>query len=148
MIRIVNCTVSDVLCEEHMLDEYAQESSIKDMPHPKAQLSMYQDLEERGVLRVIGAYRDNFLIGFVTVMCSVLPHYGKKVAITESFFVPKAYRKTGAGLRLLHAAQEYTKEQCAVGLLVSAPYQGSLSKVLPRVGFKHTNEVFFWSSCA
>ena len=66
------------------------------------------------------------------------------VATTERFFV-KAHRKTGAGLRLLRAAEEKARALGSPGLLVTAPFEGDLFQVLPRVGYQETNRVFFKS---
>jgi GNAT superfamily N-acetyltransferase len=65
------------------------------------------------------------------------------VGVVESFFVGKAYRKSGAGLRLLHEAEKYALKNNLPGLLVSAPFGGDLAVVLPHVGYIETNRVFF-----
>ena len=72
-----------------------------------------------------------------------MPHYSVKMAVTESFFVAKAYRKSGAGLKLLHAAETYAKEIGCAGILVNAPFEKTLMDVLPRVGYQETHRVFF-----
>jgi len=149
MIELRLCSVRDVLAPENkvLIDEYSAESSIKGMPSTDAQLQTYQLLEDAGTLQVIGAFSGTKLVGYVTVIVSVVPHYNRGVGITESFFVAKSYRGTGAGIRLLRAAEKYVVDRGAVGMLVSAPYGGSLSKVLPRTGYAHTNEVFFRRLC-
>ena len=77
------------------------------------------------------------------LLVPVLPHFGRKVGVSESYFVAAEYRKTGAGLRLLHAAEEAAREAGAVGVLVSAPTGGILERVMPGVGYRETNRVFF-----
>ena len=79
-----------------LLNEYASESSISGLPHPKAKVEPYKMLESAGALDVYGAYVHEELVGFITVLVSILPHYGEKVAVTESFFVAKKHRKSGA----------------------------------------------------
>lgn len=128
---------------KQLLDEYAQESAINGLPHPAAKVDMYKHMESVGAIHVIAAFQDELLIGFVTVLSPVLPHYGIKIAVAESFFVFKAHRKSGAGLKLLHAAEAHSKEVEAYGLLVSAPTGGNLAEVLPHVGYEETNRVFF-----
>lgn len=126
-----------------LLDEYAQESSVSGLPHPSAKVETYRHLESIEAIRIIGAFVDDVLAGFIVVLSPVLPHYSVRVAVGESFFVAQAYRKTGAGLRLLRAAEDYTKEIGVCGFLVSAPLGGDLAEVLPHVGYAETNRIFF-----
>lgn len=140
------CTIADLEASPNireLLDEYAAESSIDGLPHPSAKVEMYKNLESHGTLYTIGAFLDDMLIGYITILASVLPHYSALVAVTESFFVGKAHRKTGAGLKLLHAAEEYAKGAGSPGILISAPFGGNLAEVLPHVGYTETNRVFF-----
>lgn len=126
-----------------LFDEYAGESAIRGLPSPSGRQDIYLHLESAGLLHAFSAIRDDCLIGFVTVLATVLPHYGCVVAVSESFFVAKAHRKAGAGLRLLRAAEDKARTLGAPGLLVSAPYGGDLFKVLPRTGYTETNRIFF-----
>lgn len=126
-----------------LLAEYASESAIAGLPPPSAKVETYRHLESVGMLHVLSAISDGELIGFITVLASALPHYSATVAVSESFFVAKAHRNTGAGLKLLRAAENKARELGSPGLLVSAPYGGDLFKVLPRVGYSETNRVFF-----
>lgn len=139
------CSVADVLGAStigQIAEEYA-ESSIKGLPTPMAKMDMYQHLEASGALSVFGAFVDGALVGFISVLCTVMPHYSVSLAVCESFFVLKSFRKTGAGLRLLNLAEERARSIGAPGLLISAPYGGILAGVLPRVGYAPSNTVFF-----
>jgi GNAT superfamily N-acetyltransferase len=123
--------------------EYAAESAIDGLPPPAAKMETYRQLERAGMLHAFGANLGDTLVGFITVLAPVLPHYGVPVAVSESFFVAQAHRSTGAGLRLLRAAEGKARTLGSPGLLVSAPFEGALFKVLPRVGYVETNRVFF-----
>jgi GNAT superfamily N-acetyltransferase len=126
-----------------LLAEYSAESSIAGLGKPCAQLEMYRKLEASGAAHFLGAFIEDELVGFVVLLVSVLPHYGVPVATTESFFVAKPARCSGAGLKLLREAEWVAKQAGAVGVFVSAPVDGVLVEVLPRVGFAETNRVFF-----
>lgn len=126
-----------------LLAEYAAESSIKGLPAPSAKMETYRHLESGGFLHVLASWLGDTLTGFITVLAAPLPHYGRTVAVSESFFVAKAHRSTGAGLKLLRTAEELAAKLGSPGLLVSAPFEGDLFKVLPRVGYVETNRVFF-----
>jgi GNAT superfamily N-acetyltransferase len=123
--------------------EYAAESAIDGMPPPAAKLETYRQLEATGMLHSFAAHHDAALVGFITLLAPVLPHYGVPVAVSESFFVARAHRRTGAGLRLLQAAEDLARTLGSPGLLVSAPFAGRLFEVLPRRGYVETNRVFF-----
>lgn len=128
---------------DELIEEYAAESSIVGMPKPAAKVESYRVYEGLGMLHAFVAVQGSSMIGFISVLTPVLPHYGRTVAVAESFFVAAAYRKTGAGLKLLEAAEDAAKQVGSPGLLVCAPFQGRLFEVLPRRGYTETNRIFF-----
>jgi GNAT superfamily N-acetyltransferase len=145
-LTIRRCNVVEIASAQniaHIVEEYAAESSIRGLPAPIAKLETYAHLEAAGALYVIGAFLNNLLIGFISVLSPVLPHYSRTVSVAESYFVLAEYRKTGAGLKLLHAAEDRAREVGSPGLLVSAPWGGVLANVLPHVGYEPSNQVFF-----
>lgn len=143
MIEIRKCTVADVLQEDYLLQSYGEESAIPGMPTPKAQCDAYRFMESTGTLHVFGAYLDTKLVGFISLLVTNLPHYGATVAMSESVFVLAEHRHTGAGMKLLATAKKAARNLNCKGLLMSAPAKGQLAKVLPNIGFTHTNDVFF-----
>lgn len=128
---------------KELCDEYAAESSIDDMPQIDPHLPMYRQLEAAGVLHAFGAFSGDELVGFLLMLISPVPHYSAVVANTESFFVRDGHRKGGTGVRLLKMAEEHAKNLGAVGVFVSAPSGGRLSRAMPLLGFHETNRVFF-----
>jgi GNAT superfamily N-acetyltransferase len=145
-VIVRHCTVAEILQApniDQIAAEYASESSIKGMPHPVGKMEMYHQLEAVGALSAFGAFVDDLPVGFITVLSTIMPHYSVYLTVSESFFVLKAHRKTGAGLRLLRMAEDRAREVGAPGLLVSAPYGGVLADVLPGVGYTPSNTVFF-----
>lgn len=126
-----------------LMAEYAAESAIEGMPPPLVKMARYQDLEAGGLLQVFGAIEDGELAGFISVLSAPLLHYGRTVAVSESFFVSARHRGTMAGLKLLVAAEKLTVELGSPGLLVSAPHGSKLADLLPKCGYVQTNDVFF-----
>ncbi len=126
-----------------LLEEYAAESSIYGLPHPKANIAMYKVMENSGMLKSFGAWVDGDLVGFITVLTVILPHYSEYVSVTESFFVSAQDRATGAGMRLLRCAENAAIVLKAKGLLVSAPMGSTLAQVLELTSYRETNRVFF-----
>lgn len=146
MLVIRRCCVSDIETADNfaaLMAEYTQESSIQGMPKPDAKWDTYKNLELSKMLHSFGAFIDDMMIGFITVLSPVLPHYSKLVSVTESFFVGHEYRKSGAGLKLLHEAEKCATDLGSPGLLVSAPTGGVLADILPHLGYIETNRVFF-----
>ncbi len=145
-VIIRKATMADILegkNSEYVLGEYAKESSIKGMPTPTAKLDTYYHLENLGLLRVFCAFDDDSLVGFITILSTIMPHYSIVLSVAESFFVLKSHRKSGAGIKLLRLAEGVAREVGAPGLLVSAPYGGALAEVLPRCGYNPSNIAFF-----
>lgn len=143
---IRECTISELENAPniaHVLDEYAAESAIEGLPHPFAKVDSYKHMEANGSIHTIGAFFEEKLAGYIIAFAPVLPHYSVRVAVVESFFVLKEYRKTGAGLKLLKEAEEHSLLAGALGVLVSAPFGGNLAEVLPHVGYTETSRVFF-----
>lgn len=128
---------------DDLIAQYEDEAKIIGLPARQPNWAMYRAMEQAGAFHVICAHRDGELVGFATLIASIVPHYGVLMCTSESIFVVKAHRKGGLGLRLLRAAQAKAKELGAQALFVSAPSEGALAKVLPRVGFKETNRSYF-----
>jgi len=105
----------------------------------------YKYLESTKAIHVMGAFFNDIFIGYMITFAPILPHYSVRVAVCESLFVCKEYRKTGAGLKLLRDAEDYAKGAGGCGILISAPFGGNLAEVLPHVGYAETNRVFFRS---
>lgn len=125
-----------------LMAEYAEESHNPELPDPNAQFEQYRKLQEVGVLGAIGAFKGDELIGFVGVLSSNLPHHGARLAITESFFVAKAHRKGGAGLKLLKAAEMHARDIGSPCLLVNTVHGSALEQVMPKLGYRHSNSTF------
>lgn len=144
---VIPCRVEEL---EHapemavLLPEYAEECRIAGLGEILPNWQTYRTLEQIGVLHAIKAITaEGVLIGFITLLVSELPHYSVVTATTESFFVSAAYRRTGAGIALLRAAERVAVDLGAAGPLVSAPVGGRLAALLPRLGYRQTNAVFF-----
>lgn len=146
-LSIRPCSIADLQSAPNIGDlmaEYSAESSIHDLGQVSAQWETYKAMAEAGVLHPFAVFDgDSALAGFMLLIISVLPHYGLPIAVSESFFVTESIRKTGAGIRLLREAERFAVDRGAIGMLVSSPVGGRLASILPRSGYKATNEVFF-----
>lgn len=123
--------------------DYKLESAIDGLPDPEPKFDQYRLMERTGALYPLGVYYEEKLIGFAALLMPVIPHYGVVIAVTESIFVEKDFRRTGAGLKLIRTAERMAKEADAPGIIISANVNSPLSKVLPRMGYRITNMAFF-----
>ena len=134
-----------------LLHAYAEECLV---PDAQPQRATYEVMERAGVLKCFAAYVDlttneldapavfpcPLLVGFVSVLCAVMPHNGKRMATPESVFVDSAYRSTGAGDLLLDAAEQYATETGCIAITglarVGSPFEKVLSR---RAGYQLTH---------
>lgn len=145
IVSVRKCTINEIQNAPNikaLLDEYVIEAHNPELPNPNVQWNEYKALESAGVMHPIGAFIGDELAGFVTVLVTKRPHHGATLAVTESVFVALAHRKRGAGLKLIRAAEQLAAEVGATCLVVSAPHNGSLERVMPRLGYRHSNTYF------
>lgn len=144
MIHIRPATVTEITSDKDFLalaKEYAEESRMEGWPTPEPDIETYKNNEASGMIAPIGVYSDDTLIGFALLMYFSNPHYGKMIGVTETLFVAKAYRKTGAGLRLISSIENIAKYIGCFALLISANAGSTLEKILLRKKYKHTNSI-------
>jgi GNAT superfamily N-acetyltransferase len=140
---IAPVTYLDILAAPELLAEYAAECSIPEIGTVNPQAETYAALEKAGVVQMFGAFYVEHMVGFASVLVTVLPHYGKKVATLESLFVSQANRSGGLGAHLISAVEEFARQAGCVAILYSAPAGGSLEKLLNlHKKYRHTNTVF------
>jgi predicted acetyltransferase len=142
MVDIRPCSFEEIEQSSYLADEYSG-YALDGMPPVNVQWHQYRAMAEAGVIVALGAYLDDVLAGFVTLLVNNSLHYGVKTVITESFFVGSRYRSSGAGLNLLVAAQDYAKAVEAAGLIVAAPVGKELSEFLPKLGYVASHTIFF-----
>jgi len=104
-----------------LISGYAAECSVPMVGVINPQVDIYSAMEQSGIARCFGVYDGKTLVGFSNVMHTMLPHYGVKVAATESLYIDKDYRRGGAGSRLMSAGECDARESGCVSALYSAP---------------------------
>lgn len=146
--EIRRCAFADI---EHapnlatLMEEYGAESAMPALGPQRPQFPAYRLMEEIGTAHSFGAFQGADLVGFMIILVAVLPHFGLRVASTESFFVTRSARKGGTGMRLLRQAEELAQELGAVGFFVSAPVGSRLESVMPKAGYGEASKIFFRS---
>lgn len=142
---IRKCSVAEIEkagALSELLLAYGKESSIPEFGGISANFHTYRQMEVGGALHVIGVFAPE-LVGLATLLLYALPHYGgRRICAMESFFVAPEARGGGTGIKLLRAAESLAADLGAKALMVSAPVGGRLASVLPRTGYRETNQVF------
>ena len=142
MVEIRKIPVENILNDsnfDYICSKYADESKIKFMPNIKPDHDYYVELEEKGMLKSIGVYSDDSLVGIATFLVFPIPHYSAIGATIESLFILKEHRHHGTGIKLNEFIYNYAKESGAVSIFMSAPIDGSLNRVAESFGFTKTN---------
>ena len=83
-MEIRQSTLDDMLAAPNwwaLLDEYAAECGNSGIGKPEMQVGSYRALEEAGLLKILAAHHDGEVVGFLFYLLTVLPHYGKRVAV-------------------------------------------------------------------
>jgi hypothetical protein len=130
-------STAEILASPELLKDYAAECSIPLIGQINPQPKMYELMEQAGILKCFGFFEGHRLVGFATVLTTVLPHYGKKVATVESIFAKRG------GKDLMEAIEAYAKQAGCVAILYSAPAGGRLERLLSlKKTITRTNAIF------
>lgn len=126
-----------------LVEEYYTEAGNPGLPRPKYDSAQYRKLCQLGLMHTFAAMSDGVLLGFMMLIVTELPKYSLPMTQVETIFVGKAYRMSGAGVRLLKQAETLAAARGCPGLLVSTPAEGALADVLPRLGYVESNRIYF-----
>ena len=121
-----------------LLRSYARECLV---PDASPQRPLYAAMEKSGSIQCFAAYlNETLLVGFVSVICTVVLHDGHFIAAIESLFADPVYRSTGAGLMLIAAAERFATDRGCRCLLSSARIGSALDMILTqRDGYNVTH---------
>lgn len=128
-----------------LLAEYAAECSLPELGAINPQRDLYAAMEASGGMQCFAVYSDDLttMAGFVTVLIYKLPHYGRRIATTESIFLSRKHRTSRSGMEMLKFVEAYAKEQGCAAVLYTAPEKSRFSALLSmRDEYRHSNNVF------
>ncbi len=144
-MKIIPCTALEIINHpsfEALREEYIEECANAKLPKPQEKIEIYKTLDACGHLYGFAAFHDTTLLGFVFVLAPTMPHYGRLIAVVDSIFVAKKYRKSGAGLKLIRQAEQCAMSIGSPALIISVPLNGDLDKLLPRLKYTATNKAY------
>ena len=108
--------------------------------HPTEALSIdwdaYYDLEGRSLLKFFTARKDGLLVGyFVVILSGLLTSKGEVIAIYDSVYVHKDYRKSTVGKRMFDFVEKCIKEDGIKRAVASSSKKNPIGNFLTRLGY-------------
>lgn len=146
MLAIVRTTIEDIMKYSNldaMVKECHEEAGLKGLPEGKLHCPTYAALDKALALTCAKATYNDKLIGYVTVLVFMSPHYSVQLAQIETIYVLKDYRFTRAGIKLMQEAKNIAKEHQVPGLMCNALIGSTLSKLLKAEDYEPTHIVYF-----
>lgn len=144
MLRVLPVSVSALIANpdgKALLRAYGDECSLPGIGKPNTQFDQYQRMESLGVFKIFGLYGDSSLVGFASVLTSVHPFHGKKVAMVESLHVSEGWRDGRA--TLIRTIEGYAESSGCVAMLYSAPADSDFERTFDdQKEYSRTNSVF------
>jgi len=141
--KIVVKDIFDSSLFDNMKDEYEDESKVSTIGiSSNPQLNVYQALEKNGSLACIGAYDNDVLVGFMTVITSVVLHYSQLSTTIESQFILRKYRGGGTWKKMMNLAEEIAKDRGSFMLVMTSAIGTDFEIVANRSGFNATNIMY------
>jgi len=144
MLRVLPVSVSALIANpdgQALLSAYGTECALPGVGKPNTQFDQYQRMEGIGLFKIFGLYSDSSLVGFASVLTSVHPLHGKKVAMVESLHVSEGWRDGRA--TLIRTIEGYAKSSGCVAMLYSAPADSDFERALEcQKEYSRTNSVF------
>lgn len=132
IITVAAIATTDVKDQPELLAEYAAECGIAELGPISPQWEMYERMQAVGLLQMFGVYVNGEMIGFASVLVSILPHYGFIAATVESLFVAREHRSSGAGARLMKAIERHARDRECKAVFYGAPAGGKMEGLLGK----------------
>lgn len=134
-------TIFDAPNVAELIHAYAAACIVSDA---EPQRPLYDAMERAGIIHGFGAYVETndspLLVGFASVICSIMPHDGHLVAALGELFVALPYRHTQAEDLLLSAVEQCATDSGARCFICQARLGSKYDKRLSqRAGFNQTH---------
>lgn len=142
-ILTVDQITSDPAVVDLFHSHWSEIALNKDLMKLKPLLDKYYQLEDNGMLIIIGAYLDNELVGYSVNFLNPHIHYGDLwICANDIVFIREDLRKTGIGIALLQHTEQVAKERGAQMMCWHVKQNTALSALLPRMGYGVQDIVF------
>lgn len=145
IVGVMDFAIDDLLGDASfraLAAEYDEEVTTPGTPTLAEKLALYRPFEANHEYCALAATHDGLVVGLLTFLAPLASPFGRITATSETFFVARKYRPTGAGLRLVRLAEDRARGLGSPNLLISLHQNSDLLKVLPRVGYSEFNHAF------
>jgi hypothetical protein len=144
MIRLVSyAAILDDPNWPNLLREYGEECSIPELGTPNPQRDIYEALEKSGGFYAFAGYDEYQLVAAAAILVYTLPHYGTKIAASESMFLSRSNRTMFSGLKMMNVMELYARSMGCVSFLWSAPVGSRFARLLTSLkDYRHTNNAY------
>lgn len=146
MLDIREIFVSEILYADNaneLFQEYTDESMVETLQaQPKPDEDKYLDMEHKGILRCVGIFDKDTLVGFAVAKIDTLNHHSLPIGLMDSIFVMKPYRKNGTAKRLLEKMEELLRISNCISVVVAGPSGSTMCRFVEMYGYKPTNVIY------
>jgi GNAT superfamily N-acetyltransferase len=106
--------------------------------------SLFEEIDQKGVLHIITARKDGKLVGYH--ISALLPHMHYRDAgmmgYTDAYYVHPEHRKGGLGAKLLIEVERTLRERGATKFYISTKAHSDNSELFEALGYSFTDKVF------
>lgn len=121
--------------EELLREQWVEVDHRRKTSDLKVDFDKYIQMGELGVHYVVVAYTDSKLVGYNSMFLSVSPHTGELTATTDTIFLRKEYRATGAGSKLVSLGEVEAKAKGAQNIMVTFKNDQPHPNIVKEHGF-------------
>jgi GNAT superfamily N-acetyltransferase len=120
------------LIEQH----WREVAYYPDLMRPDIDTALYEALEEKGALYVLGARDGGEPVGYFVAFIARHPHHRRlKHAVDDVYFLRPSHRDPINGVRLLKRAEEDLREQGCQLMALRSSHRRDLGPLLRRLGY-------------
>jgi hypothetical protein len=114
----------------HVIDGYINESRINSIETTEPSKEHYYALVNSGSFNMVGVFDGDNIVGFGTLVTSIIPKHGILASTVDSIFLLDEYRDTGYGIKILDRLKDISNDRGSVVMLISSPVGSKLDKLL------------------
>lgn len=133
MVVVKQCSF-DELYNNHNFKQIALEYSKcggnKHLKYKGLNDDFYRQFELEGLMKFVGVFDNDILVGLGSIIITYYPHYDTKFANCESLFVAESYRSKGFGSKLIYKLKHLAKDCGCKGIYFGLPYGSPLAESL------------------
>lgn len=144
MVTIKQCSFNEISSNQNFMNEvleYSKSATNKQLKYKGFNPQFYIASENAGILKCIGVFDDDIIVGFAGLVLIDYPHYSVKVGTIETLYLNEAYRDNGLGSKLINKVRKVAKDNGCEGIYIGLPYGTPLADSILKRSKKHLTPV-------